>query len=38
MVQWLELHAFTVVGLGLIPDWGTRIPQVMQCGQKEDSK
>ena len=28
MVQWLVgLHAFTAEGLGLIPGWGTKIPQ-----------
>ena len=27
VVQWLPLHVFTPMGLGLIPDWGTKIPQ-----------
>ena len=30
VVQWLALCAFTAVGLGLIPDWGTNIVQAMQ--------
>ena len=33
MAQWLGLHAFTVKGLGSIPDQGTRIPQ---HGEKKD--
>ena len=32
-VQWLGLQAFTNVGLGLIPGWGTKILQATQCGQ-----
>ena len=27
-VQWLELHASTAGGTGLIPGWGTKILQV----------
>ena len=27
-VQWLGLCAFIVEGLGSIPEWGTKIPQV----------
>ena len=30
MVPWLGLHAFTMKGLGSIPDWGTKIPQAAQ--------
>ena len=33
MVQWLGLGAFTAVGLGSIPGWGTKIPQAMWCSQ-----
>ena len=29
-VQWLGLRAFTADGPGLIPGWGTRIPQEAQ--------
>ena len=32
-VQWLELYALTIEGLGLIPDWGTKIPQALWYGQ-----
>ena len=32
-VQWLELCALTIEGLGLIPDWGTKIPQALWYGQ-----
>ena len=31
-VQWLGLGAFTAVGPGSIPGWGTKIPQAL--GQK----
>ena len=27
MVQWLGLQASTAGGMGLIPSWGTKIPQ-----------
>ena len=27
VVQWLRLHISTAGGMGLIPDWGTKIPQ-----------
>ena len=30
MVQWLGLCASTAEGLGLIPDLGTKIPQVLE--------
>ena len=33
-VHWLRLCAFTVEALGLIPGWGTRVPQV--CSQKQN--
>ena len=32
---WLGLVAFTAKGLGSIPGWGTKIPQAMQCSQRE---
>ena len=35
VVQWLGLCAFTAKGLGLIPGWGTKIPQAMQLSQKK---
>ena len=35
MVQWLELHAFTAVGTGLIPDQGTKIPHAIQPKKKK---
>ena len=38
MVQWLGLSSFTAKGLGLIPGWGTKTPQVMQCDQKSKTK
>ena len=33
MVQWLGLDAFTAVGLGSIPGWGTKILQAKWRGQ-----
>ena len=33
-VQWLGLHALTAEGPGSIPGWGTKIPQAVQCDQK----
>ena len=35
MVQWLGLGALTPRGPGLVPGWGTNIPQAGQCGQKK---
>ena len=35
VVQWLELHVFTAEGLGLIPVWGTNIPQASRHTQKK---
>ena len=32
--QWLWLRALTARGLGLIPGWGTKIPQASRQGQK----
>ena len=37
-VQWLTLSAFTAVGLGSIPGRGTKIPQVVMCGQTKKKK
>ena len=34
-VQWLGLHTFTVEGLISITDWGTKILQTVQLGQKK---
>ena len=31
MVQWLGLCVETADSLGSIPDWGTKIPQALQC-------
>jgi len=36
MVQWLGLDAFTAVGLGLIPGWGTKIPKAKGRGQNNN--
>ena len=38
VVQWLGLHAFTAEGVGLIPGWGTKIPQAAWCGQRKKKK
>ena len=38
VVQWLELCIFTAKGPGSIPGWGTKIPQVTQCGGKKLQK
>ena len=35
VVQWLELHAFPVQGLGLIPGQGAKIPQSLWHSQKK---
>ena len=35
MVQWLRLGAFTAEDLGLIPGWGSKIPQAMRLGWKK---
>ena len=32
VVQWLGLHASTAEGLGVIPGWGTKIPQIKWQG------
>ena len=34
VVQWLGLSALTARGPGLIPGWGTKIPQVAWYSQK----
>ena len=33
-IQSLSLHASTAGNMGLIPGQGTKIPHVVQCGQK----
>ena len=33
VVQWFGLWASTAGGKGLIPGWGTQIPQAARCGQ-----
>ena len=38
VVQWLELHASTAGGKGLIPGQGTKIPQAVWCDQKKINK
>ena len=38
MVQWLGPNNFTPEGLDSIPGQGTKIPKVMQHGQKEKEK
>ena len=35
VVQWLELHVLNGEGLGLIPVWGTNIPQTSSHRQKK---
>ena len=37
-VQWLGLGAFTVVGLGSVPDWGTEIPQNCKAWPKKEKR
>ena len=37
-VQWLGLQAFTAKGASLIPEWGNKIPQVMQLGLNKQSR
>ena len=34
-VQWLGLHASTTRGTDLIPSWGNKIPQAVQCTKKK---
>ena len=34
-VQWLGLQAFTAKGMGLFPDWGTRIPLAVYSSVKK---
>ena len=38
MVKWLRLPASVTVGVGLIPGWGTNIPQSTQHGQNVKKK
>ena len=35
-IQWLGFHACTAEGSGLIPGWGTKIPQAAQHSQKKE--
>ena len=35
MVQWLILYISNAEGSGLISGWGTKIPHVARCSQKE---
>ena len=35
LAQWLGLSAFTAVGSGSIPRWGTKILQAARCGWKQ---
>ena len=35
VVQWWRLHTFPAGGTGVIPGWGTKIPQAEYQGQKE---
>ena len=35
MVQWLRLHPSNTGVMGLIPDWGTKIPHAMWSSQKK---
>ena len=38
VVQWLGVSAFTAVGLGSVPNQGTKIPQAAQHSQKTKKK
>ena len=38
VVQWLGLHTSSAGSTGSTPDWGTKIPHVVQCGQKKKKK
>ena len=38
MVQWLGCSALTAQSPGLIPGWGIKILQAMQCGQEKLKK
>ena len=38
VVQWSGLHTFLFQGLGSTPDWGAKILQATQCGQKKKDK
>ena len=38
VVQWLGLSTFTVVTLGSIPGWGTKITNVEQPTRKKKKK
>ena len=38
VVQWLGLCTFTDEDLGLIPGWGTKIPQAVWNNQKKKKK
>ena len=38
VVQWLGLHAFTAMGPGSVPGWGTKILQTARCRQKKKKK
>ena len=38
VVKWLRLPASITVGVGLIPGWGTKIPQSTQHGQNVKKK
>ena len=37
-VQWLGLGVFTACTLGLIPGWGNKILQAVQCGRQNKTK
>ena len=38
MIQWLWFAAFTAVGPGSVPVWGTKIPQAVRYRQKKKKK
>ena len=38
MIHGLRFGAFTAVGPGSIPGWGTKIPQAVRYGQKKKKK
>ena len=38
VVWWVRLCASTARGVGLSPDWGTKIPHAMHCDQKKKKR
>ena len=38
MVQWLRLYTSGAEGMGLIPNWGSKIPHAVQWQKKKSEK